>query len=176
LLEDALQQVQQIMQQVRSLSLELRPPMMDDLGLLAALRWHIKGVASRSGLAIRLHADLGGERLDAELEMACFRVVQEAINNVVKHARASAVAVDLRAEEKELHLSVRDDGDGFNVAAARKRIRRGPSLGLLGMEERVLLLGGQFGIESAPGQGVEVRARFPLGAAGLTSRPDEETP
>jgi two-component system sensor histidine kinase UhpB len=150
LLLDALGQLDRTMQQLRTLSLGLRPPMLDDLGLVAALRWHIQGVRERTGLAVRLEVDPCAGRQAAELEMACFRVVQEALNNVVQHARAANVSVELRCSEGELDLTVRDDGAGFDVAAARKQANRGPSLGLLGMEERVRLLGGQFGIQSAP--------------------------
>src|SRR5262249_55504009 len=138
LLLEAVGQVDRIMQQVRTLSLELRPPMMDDLGLVAALRWHVKGVTERTGLAVRLDVDSLAGRLPAELEMACFRVVQEALNNVVKHARTAGASVELRRQGDELLLTVRDDGVGFDVAAAGKRAARGSSLGLLGMEERVL--------------------------------------
>lgn len=175
LLQDAVGQVDRAMQQLRTLSLELRPPMMDDLGLEAALRWLVQGVTERTGLAVQLKADAGGPRLPAELEMACFRVVQEALNNVVKHARASSAVVELRRQGGELHLRVGDDGAGFDAAAARKHAGRGTSLGLLGMEERVLLLGGQFGIESASGEGTDVWARFPLGPTAPASGQHEET-
>jgi PAS domain S-box-containing protein len=174
-LRDALSQLDRTMQELRTLSRELRPPMMDDLGLVAALRWHLNGVTERTGLAVRLEAGSFG-RLPAEVEMACFRVVQEALNNAVKHARAASATVELRQEGDELHLAVRDDGVGFDAARARRRAGRGLSLGLLGMQERVVLLGGQFGIRSAPGEGTEVRARFPLDSTGPSSEQREESP
>lgn len=127
--QEAMGMVDRIMQQVRSLSLELRPPMMDDLGLLASLRWHVKVVTERTGLPVQLDADVFPGRLSAELEMACFRVVQEALNNVVKYAKARAVRVELRHREGKLHLSIRDDGVGFDVAVTRKRGAEGDSLG-----------------------------------------------
>jgi signal transduction histidine kinase len=161
-LGELLGMVDQIVQQVRDLSLGLRPPMLDDLGLASALRWHVNSVTERSGLPIRLEITPSLGRLPAELEMACFRVVQEALTNAVKHARASVVRVAVGQEGSELCLTVRDDGVGFDVAEARKRAVAGASLGLLGMEERVLFLGGRWGLRSAPEQGTEVWARWPL--------------
>src|SRR5262249_14423813 len=162
--------VDQVVQQVRTLSLALRPPMMDDLGLVAALRWHVKGVTERTGLPVLLEADSITERLPAGVERACFRVVQEALTTVVKPARARQAQVELRRQGAELRLSVLDDGIGFDSIKARKRgIRGGTSLGLLSMEERVLLLGGTFGIESARGTGTAIRARIPLGSTAPTN-------
>jgi two-component system sensor histidine kinase UhpB len=163
-LEEAVGQVGQVMHQVRTLSLGLRPPMMDDLGLVPALRWHVKGVRERTGLAVQLDVGAVPERLSAHLEMTCFRVVQEAINNTVKHAQARRASVKLLYQGTEMEVVIRDDGVGFDVAVARRRCVQGASFGLLGMEERVLLLGGLFRITSVPRQGTEIRARFPLGS------------
>ncbi len=162
LLEDAQGQLDQMARQVRDLSLDLRPPMIDDLGLEAALRWHCKGLAERAGLPCRLEVGSLPQRPPAEVEMACFRVVQEALTNVAKHAQARQATIELRQEDQKLCLVVLDDGIGFDVAVARGNAVQGTSLGLLSMEERVLLLGGRFGIQSAPKGGTEIRARFPL--------------
>ncbi|HLN58813.1 MAG TPA: ATP-binding protein, partial [Thermoanaerobaculia bacterium] len=135
---------------------------LDDLGLASALRWYLDRQALLSGFAAEFLADLGSGRLPRELETACFRVAQQALTNVAKHARARHVSVDLRREETDLSLSIRDDGVGFDVAAARALARGGRSLGILGMEERVLLLGGSFEVRSDPSGGTEVSARFPL--------------
>jgi signal transduction histidine kinase len=96
------------------------------------------------------------------IETECFRVAQEALTNVVRHAQAKAVTVELRQEDGQLHLRVRDDGIGFEVAAVREQAMRGASLGLLSMEERALLAGGGLELTSSPGQGTEVHAWFPL--------------
>jgi signal transduction histidine kinase len=98
------------------------------------------------------------------IETECFRVAQEALTNVVKHARARTVTVELTKndEEGQLHLSVRDDGVGFDVANLREQAVRGASLGLLSMEERATLAGGGLECDSIPGQGTEVHAWFPL--------------
>lgn len=169
LLQDAVKEVHRIMEQIRTLSLSLRPPMLDDLGLVAALRWHVNGVTTRTGLAVGLDVEGITERLPAKLEMACFRIVQEALNNVSKHARAAHATVTLRQEAGDLHLMICDDGVGFDVTAARKGASRGASLGLLGMEERARLLGGRFDIHSACGAGTYVQAYFPLSSTVGTS-------
>jgi PAS domain S-box-containing protein len=164
-LEDGLAVVGQAIAEVRNLSLDLRPSLLDDLGLAPALRWYVERQAQRGKLAVRLEADLEG-RLDPALETACFRVVQEALTNVLRHAEARHVKVILRRQGEELCVSVRDDGVGFDVAAARARAAQGASLGLLGMQERVQLLGGTMDIHSVPGRGTEIRIQFPVMAAG----------
>jgi signal transduction histidine kinase len=112
-----------------------------------------------------LDADAIAPRLPPDLETTCFRVVQEALTNVLRHARARRVEVELRQGPGELRLAVRDDGVGFDVRAARRRAARGASLGLLGIYERVQLVGGQIDIASGPGRGTEIRARFPTAPA-----------
>ncbi|MEI6194322.1 MAG: ATP-binding protein [Verrucomicrobiota bacterium] len=102
------------------------------------------------------------DRLDTVIETECFRIAQEALTNVVRHAQARTVTVALRKEAGQLHLRVRDDGVGFDVAAMSEKAVRGASLGLLSMEERAVLAGGQLEFNSTPGQGTEVHAWFPL--------------
>lgn len=161
-LQESLQLIERTIQQVRDLSVALRPSVLDDLGLVAALRWQTDRMAHRSGLTAHFVADPLPTRLPAEIEIACYRVAQESLNNVVRHAQARQVRIELRRVGGELRLMVRDDGLGFNARAARLRAVRGDSFGLLGMEERVLLLGGSFKIKSAPQGGTQVRACFPL--------------
>jgi signal transduction histidine kinase len=108
------------------------------------------------------------ERPPGTVETTCFRVVQEALTNVIRHAQAHAVDVELGEANGELQLVVRDDGRGFDVAAARKRAAHGGSLGLLSMEERVALAGGDLEIESAPGRGTSIHVRLPLTTASDT--------
>jgi PAS domain S-box-containing protein len=159
-LGEAIAIVDQAIEQVRHLSLDLRPSMLDDLGLEAALRWYADRQIRRTGLAIHLDTNVGSCRLPAEMETACFRVAQEALTNVVRHARARRAWIELQQRGEALELAVRDDGIGFDPKAARKRAAEGASFGLLGMQERVELLGGELAIESRPGQGTSVRARF----------------
>jgi signal transduction histidine kinase len=127
-----------------------------------ALRWLTERQAALVGLQAGFHAEPLDQRLDPVIETECFRIAQEALTNVVRHARAHAVTVDLRAEEEQLHLRVRDDGVGFDVAVVREKAVRGASLGLLSMEERAALAGGGLEFTSVPGQSTEVHAWFPL--------------
>lgn len=161
-LDESIRVTELALAQVRELSLDLRPPQLDDLGLVSALRWQIDRQLGKVGIAVsfQLQADL--PRLSNELETACFRVAQEAITNILRHASATEVEMHLTSEGDELLLTIVDDGKGFDMAAARQRALVGGSIGILGMEERILLLGGNLEMESAPAQGTRIRARFPL--------------
>jgi PAS domain S-box-containing protein len=163
-LKQSLEVVERVQEQVHDLSLNLRPSMLDDLGLEPALRWCTERQAALAGLQAEVRADPLEQRLDPMIETECFRVAQEALTNVVKHARARTVTVELTKndEDGQLHLSVRDDGVGFDVANLREQAVRGASLGLLSMEERATLAGGGLECDSIPGQGTEVHAWFPL--------------
>ena len=159
--ENTMTTVQNTVQQVRNMSLDLRPPMLDDLGLAVALRSYLDRQAQCAGFSIEFEIDPAVHGISPEIETACFRVAQEAMTNIVRHARPHQVRVELQHCETNLKLLVHDDGIGFDVEMARQRAIRGESLGLLGMEERVALLGGQIDIESTPTHGTEVRACFP---------------
>jgi PAS domain S-box-containing protein len=161
-LEESLGILEQTLQQVRNLALDLRPSMLDDLGLVPALRWYADRLAQRTGLVIEFVANRARTPLSAESKTTCFRVAQEALTNVVRHAHARKVTVELRSGPKDVQLIVRDDGFGFDVEAARRGALRGNSLGLLSMQERVALLGGHLEIRSALSRGSEVRARWPV--------------
>jgi signal transduction histidine kinase len=161
-LEECVLITDQALEQVRNLSLNLRPSQLDDLGLVAALRWHVTRQAAVSGLSAEFGADELDERLEPALETACFRFVQEAMTNIVRHAGARHVWIEARRQGDRLRVSVRDDGKGFDVGAAmREAIARG-SLGLLGMQERVGLAGGRLNVSSRPGEGTSIVAEFPL--------------
>jgi two-component system sensor histidine kinase UhpB len=161
-LHESITLLETTLQQVRTMSLDLRPSLLDDLGLLPALRWYLNRQAQRAGFSFQLVGDTRMPRLAADVETVCFRVVQEAVTNIVRHARAQNVRVELRKTDPALELEVTDDGAGFDVTAARSQASNGLSLGLLSMHERVALAGGRFTIKSAPGQGTVIRARLPL--------------
>ncbi|OAI41645.1 hypothetical protein AYO40_02835 [Planctomycetaceae bacterium SCGC AG-212-D15] len=161
-LEECIGMVDRAVEQVRNLSLDLRPYMLDEFGLEAALRWYLDRLAQRSGLTAHFNSLLSVLEIPHEVRNACFRVAQEALTNVVRHADAKEVWMKLQGEEGEVRLEVRDDGAGFEVADALNRAAQGGSLGLLGMRERVELLGGQVDIESQPEHGTSVRVRLPL--------------
>jgi signal transduction histidine kinase len=163
-LQNAVDSVDQAMQTTRDLALDLRPAMLDDLGLAAALRWYADRFAQQMHLALHLSLEeIPG--LSPALATACFRVVQEALTNVARHASARNVWIDVHRTPLKLELTVRDDGAGFDVEAARVRATHGASLGLVGMEERVSLAGGTIDIRSTAGKGTEVRVLFPTHGA-----------
>ncbi len=161
-LGESVDMVERALQQVRALSVELRPSLLDDLGLVPALRWYVDRQAQRGGFAAYLAADALPERLAPELETVCFRLVQEALTNVLRYAQARQVEVELKLRQAQLQLAVRDDGAGFSVSAALARAAQGGSLGLLSMQERAALVGGRLDIRSTPGHGTEIRATLPL--------------
>jgi signal transduction histidine kinase len=134
---------------VRNLSLLLRPPMLDDLGLVPALKWKAREVARRTGLKIRVEAENVSDDLPDEHRTCIFRVVQEALHNATRHASASQVRIRVRQEASLIHVVIVDDGNGFEP-------RQEKGVGILGMEERVRNLGGTLQIESAPGQGTRL--------------------
>lgn len=157
----AIQSVDDALMRVRDLALDLRPSVLDDLGLPAAVRWCVDRF-TRAG-RLEAHLSIGAlPDLEPGLETACFRVAQEALSNIDRHARAREVWIDLHVLDGALELSVRDDGVGFDVAAARARAIGGASVGLLGMQERVELVDGEFAIVQVPAGGTEVHARFPV--------------
>ncbi len=162
LLDDTIALVDHLVQQTRTLALDLRPSLLDDFGLVPAVKWYVERQAQRTGLGAEIVDRVGHARVPAEIETACFRVVQEAVTNVTRHARARHVTVELEIDDEGLLLVVRDDGAGFDAAAARRADALGGGFGIVGMEERVALAGGRFELESAPGRGTVVRARFRL--------------
>ncbi len=159
-LEEIRQLLNQVEGQLRRLSHELRPTILDDLGLTPALEFLAEGVSKRSGVPIAVEGERGA-RLHPGVETAIYRAVQEALNNATKHAEARSVTVRVKRREKSVVCSVRDDGVGFDASAmlARKGNR---GLGLLGIRERVAALGGTVQIHSAPGQGTEITITVPL--------------
>jgi signal transduction histidine kinase len=161
-LKESLTAIDRVLEQVHDISLNLRPSILDDLGLEPALRWYTKRQAALVGLKARFHADPLGQRLDPVIETECFRVAQGALTNVVRHAQAKTLKVELRKEAGQLHLRVRDDGIGFDVPAVWQEAVRGATLGLLSMEERAALAGGGLEFKSVPGKGTEVHVWFPL--------------
>ena len=158
---ECVETTQHTLERVRQLSLSLRPSQLDDLGLAAAVRSHLDRQARLAGLAAHFDGAGAPASLPPDIETACFRVAQEAINNVLRHARARNLWVRLSALEGDMALSVRDDGGGFDLEAARRKASSGASLGLVGMEERIALAGGTLEIHSSPGEGTALVATFP---------------
>jgi signal transduction histidine kinase len=152
--------------QVRDLALLLRPSMLDDLGLAPALNWYARETSKRTRLNVSVSADDAIDSLPDEHRTCIYRLVQEAVNNAVRHANARTVEVAVRRERQQVNVTVQDNGVGFET-----RFLRG--LGLLGMEERVRRLGGRLKISSEPGRGTLVQAALPV--AELDQRNQHET-
>ena len=154
------------LQQVRNLALDLRPSLLDDLGLGPTLTWLAERHSQASEIAVQVSAESLDIRPAPEIELACYRVAQEALTNAARHARASQVRIELARSGRELVLLIRDNGIGFDMTTMLSRAAEGESIGLLGMQERVTLTGGEMEILSSPGTGTEIRVRFPLSAPG----------
>jgi signal transduction histidine kinase len=135
---------------------------LDDLGLHTALSNYVEKWSRRSGVVVDLHSNgVDKRRLPPETETTIYRIIQEALNNILKHARARGVSVILERRRDQVVLVVEDDGQGFNVEAAACASGKKQGLGLLGMKERVALVGGTLGIESRVGGGATIVARIP---------------
>lgn len=147
--------VENTMSMVRNMALLLRPSMLDDIGLLPALRWQAREVSRRSGLRVEIATDDIPEDLSDERKTCIYRVVQEALHNCVRHADARVCRITLRLEPGNLLLAVQDDGKGFERAQER-------GLGLLGIQERAERLGGTFEVNSAPGKGTLLTLSIPV--------------
>jgi two-component system sensor histidine kinase UhpB len=154
--------IDQAIERVRNLAVELRPPILDDLGLDAAIRWLLRRQFQHAGFEVRLRAKNLEARLPTAIETCSFRLVQEALTNVARHAAARHVDVEVSLAEGALRIVVRDDGRGFDASAARRVAAEGVSLGLLSMRERVTLAGGRLDIKSLVGQGTTIEAHLPI--------------
>ncbi|HZW39072.1 MAG TPA: response regulator [Ignavibacteriaceae bacterium] len=160
--KESVELVDTVLKQIRNISLDLRPSMLDDLGLVPAIRWYVDKQSQRSGIESKINNHEFSKRLNNNIEITCFRIVQEAFTNVIKHSGASSILIDLWEEDEKLHLVIQDDGKGFNVYGALKKALRGESIGILGMQERIELIGGELKIDSSEGAGTKITATFPL--------------
>lgn len=160
-LDECISIVGRSIQQLRNLWIELRPPMLDDLGLISTLRCYADRQTQRAGLVLHFEADASGERMFSDLELACYRVVQEALTNVLRHAHATQVWLEFHEDAGGIRLLVSDDGCGFDPASIQLRAAQQQTLGVRGMQERAELLGGRFTVESQPDKGTTIRVWFP---------------
>lgn len=154
--------------QVRGRSLDLRPSMLDDLGLIPAIEHHIERQIELGVCAIELQAEPLPNRPPARIEIACYRIMQEAVTNALRHARASHIGIELSNDGERLWLKIKDNGRGFDVDEARMQARSGGSFGLMGMQERAVLNGGEIEIVADIHAGCEIRAWLPLGTMPLS--------
>jgi signal transduction histidine kinase len=161
-LRESITLVEELMSRARQLSLNLRPQMLDDLGLIPALEFHFKRFTEQTGLQVQFQHSPMDRRLSPEIETGLFRIAQEALTNAARHARVTELRVRLWKDAHVCRLQVQDHGAGFDVPAALAAYR---SHGLAGMSERTVLLGGELTVESAPGQGTCLTLEIPLNPA-----------
>jgi signal transduction histidine kinase len=159
-MRDLLQTIDNTIKSVRRISSELRPSVLDDLGLIAALEWLLKDFEKRSGIKTKFSSDINELNIDLNTKTALFRVFQETITNVARHAQASEVIASLKIENEKLLITVKDNGKGFviNTIGDKK------TLGILGIKERIGLINGEFKIDSTPGEGttIEIKVKVPV--------------
>jgi PAS domain S-box-containing protein len=152
--------VDRLIAQVRKLSLDLRPAMLDDLGLVPALVWQLQRYTAQTGVRVDLeHRGLEGRRFPPDVETAAYRIVQEALTNVARYAQVATAAVRLWLDQGALHVQIEDSGAGFDPATTA----RGATSGLSGMQEWAVLLGGRLRVDSRPGKGTRLTAELPIG-------------
>jgi signal transduction histidine kinase len=161
-MDNCIRMLERILKAMRDLSLNLRPPMIDEVGLAAALRWYLASQSGPGVQRVEFQTSVDETRFTPERKLGIFRIVQEAMTNIIRHAGARLVTVSLNQIDDHCELSVQDDGCGFDVAGHQQNPHRRLSLGLIGMQERASLMGGIFGIESRVGAGTLVRVRIPL--------------
>jgi PAS domain S-box-containing protein len=156
--------LENVLEQTRQISFALRPSILDDIGLAPAIRSMLNQAARATGITVNFIADSTLSRADGESEIACYRVATEAVTNVVRHAKAREITIEMHNADSAIQLVVRDNGTGFEM----RRMERAPvrdRLGVIGMRERATAVGGSFEINSKPGMGTEVTAEFPLSSA-----------
>ena len=158
-LPEAVRLVDDLISRVRRLSLDLRPPILDDLGLIPGLLWLFERRESTLGVRVDFHVHGMEERLPSELEGTLYRITQEALTNAARHAGTREITVNLRRHVSKVSLEVVDRGTGFDIDAVLSERR---SSGLTGMQERTALLGGTLIIDSEPGRGTSITAEFPI--------------
>jgi signal transduction histidine kinase len=158
-LKDSQALLETTIQAIQNVAAELRPPMLDDHGLAAALAWYARDFGTRSGIAVAVEA-AKGERMPPAIELALFRIAQEALNNIAKHARAGRATIVLDRAGEEYVMRIADDGIGVGPAQ-EPREQRGTGLGMITMRERAQAVGGRFAVESAAGKGTRLTVRIP---------------
>src|ERR1700735_4038149 len=173
ILSDVVQLTDQAIEEIRTMSYLLHPPLLDEIGFACAAEWYIEGFAKRSGLNVTLHLATAQERLPMNMEIALFRVLQESLTNVHRHSGAAGVHVLFRRQLAEIILEVQDDGCGI-PAERLDRLREASAeagVGLAGMRERMLELNGTLELESdGDGKGTTMRAVVPLFAASRSGQ------
>ncbi|MFQ6016127.1 MAG: histidine kinase, partial [Anaerolineae bacterium] len=163
------------LRQIRKLILDLRPTMLDDLGLVSAIRWYAENNLEAIGIKFDVKATGARRRLPPQIEITLFRIIQEAINNIAKHSKAHHVSIQLAFKDSVVTGIVEDDGEGFDIEKTLASKEGTQGLGLLGMKERATLFGGTLDISSLPGKGTRIQVEIPL-RAGVTQSEQDTYP
>jgi signal transduction histidine kinase len=150
--------VSAIISQIRELSINLRPSLLDDLGILPTLEWYFSRYEAKTGIEVVFQHESLSQRFHSDLETAAFRIVQEALTNVARYAETVTVEVSIMVRDAVMQIEIRDQGRGFDIAT----LARHQSLGIEGMRERAYVLGGLLEIQSEPGKGTQIRASLPV--------------
>ena len=169
-LNEAENLVSDLLERVRDLSLDLRPPMLDDLGLLPTLLWFFRRFTDQTHVKVEFNHNILSKRFPPRVEIGAFRIVQESLTNVARHAGVDRVTVRLRADRHTLRVEIRDQGRGFDPGT---QLTSNIGIGLAGMRERARSLKGQFKVDSAPGSGTCLTVVLPL--EGVISGSGQET-
>jgi PAS domain S-box-containing protein len=151
--------VNELSDRVRTLVNHLRPPMLDDMGIVQTLYWHLEQFEEQTGIQVLLDANVSAAHLEAGIEITLYRIVQEALTNIARHANVTEATVHLWSDPENVHLEIRDEGEGFSM---QQVLSRGLTSGISGMMERARLLGGKLEVVSAPGSGTSILATLPL--------------
>jgi len=157
--------VKKTMRDIHRFSFELRPTMLDDLGLLPAIRSHIRGFSNRTGIDVEMDGDRTVNKLDEDIKTILYRVMQEALNNVAKHSAAHKVSINIRTYNNSIILDIKDDGVGFDPYEQPSTISEEGGLGLQGIRERVRIVGGNLSISSKQNSGTTLKVDIPYGKA-----------
>ncbi|MCL5030772.1 MAG: PAS domain S-box protein [Bacteroidetes bacterium] len=161
-LKDSIQMVEETLNNVREMSLNLRPSILDDLGLIPAVRWFLDRQSQRTGINAKVITKPFTEKLPSEIQITCYRIIQEAVTNIIRHSKAKNMSVEINITSNELYIIISDDGVGYDVLSARRMATSGYSIGVLGMQERAEAVGGWLDIFSRPNEGTKIHAIFPL--------------
>ena len=160
--EKTLQYVDQIIENVRRLSRDLSPSILEDLGLTAALKWLLEDFAKHSNIKVDIDMPTLDNRFSDDAQIAIYRIFQEAFTNIIKHAQAKTVSIVVKKEGGRVHFWVQDDGRGFDISQVEARYPSDRSLGLIAMDERARMLGGKLELNGQKGKGTRIRFSIPI--------------
>jgi len=160
--EESINLIDKTIEQIRDISLDLRPSILDNLGLKSALRWYVEKQKERSNIEIKYDFEFDEKRFSSDYAITIFRIVQESLTNIIRHSNANRVLLEIKEKDKEMIIQILDDGVGIEVEEIWKRVKEGKALGILGIKERVELLKGNLNIESEKGKGTHIKIVLPL--------------